>query len=326
MSLYLGENKIADNTSSRIVGEIITSSIPLADPALHLLDGAVINGAGSYAKFVNYIAGLVTDYPDLFVSESDWQSSVSTYGVCGKFVYDNTNNTVRLPKITGFTEGTIDPTVLGDLTEAGLPNIEGKQGGFCTRIGNLYSEGALSVITPSAQAGCSGASASEIRDLVFNASTSNSIYGNSDTVQPQSIKVLYYICIATYPKTQIEVDIDEIATDLNGKADTDLSNMNPTQAVKNTIVGWGMPDYSNGQKFTGTTFTAPSIGFVTVQPAGGVSGTIYVNGNPVGVGSNTTVDSSVQFYVDEGDIITVRSGFTFNGNVGSYFYPLKGVN
>jgi len=206
MSLYLGENKIADNTSSRIVGEIITSSIPLADPALHLLDGAVINGAGSYAKFVNYIAGLVNDYPSLFETETNWQSAVTTYGVCGKFVYDSTNNTVRLPKITGFTEGTTDVTALGDLVEAGLPNIEGKQGGFCARIGNLYSEGALSVITPSSQTGWSGASASEIRDLVFDASTSNSIYGNSTTVQPQSIKVLYYIVIASSVTTNIDIE------------------------------------------------------------------------------------------------------------------------
>ena len=49
----------------------------------------------------------------------------------------------------------------------------------------------------------------------IDASRSSSIYGNSTTVQPQSIKVFYYIVIATTTKTEIEVDIDEVITDLN---------------------------------------------------------------------------------------------------------------
>ena len=62
--------------------------------------------------------------------------------------------------------------------------------------------------------------------ISFDASSSNSIYGNSNTVQPQSVKVLYYVVIATSTKTQIQVDLDNIATDLNGKADVDLTNIN----------------------------------------------------------------------------------------------------
>lgn len=44
--------------------------------------------------------GLYADDPtaDYFATEADWQSEVATTGVCGKFVYDGTNNTVRLPK------------------------------------------------------------------------------------------------------------------------------------------------------------------------------------------------------------------------------------
>lgn len=228
MSLYLGENLISGVATpiqgARNIGQIITSTIPLSDAGLHLLDGSLIQGSGIYADFVTYISGLVSTYPDLFETEANWQTSVTNYGVCGKFVYDSVNNTVRLPKITGFIEGTTDVTALGDLLQAGLPNIEGtlrfSQKGFPLSDAALAS-GALYKISESTNGYFSNQSDSVTRfsTIGFNASNSNSIYGNSSTVQPQSIKVLYYIVIATSAKTDIQVDIDEIATDLNGKAD-----------------------------------------------------------------------------------------------------------
>jgi hypothetical protein len=68
----------------------------LDDAGLHLLDGALISGSGSYSDFVDYIGDLYTDDPtaNYFTDETTWQSTVTTYGVCGKFVYDSVNNTV----------------------------------------------------------------------------------------------------------------------------------------------------------------------------------------------------------------------------------------
>lgn len=223
MSLYLGNNCISAGGSSAFrntnIGEIIQSTLPLTDAGLHLLDGSLISGSGSYSAFVTYIAGLVSSYPDCFCSESDWQTAVTTYGVCGKFVYDSVNGTVRLPKITGFTEGTTDVTALGDLIQAGLPNITVSS---MPSWDGSSSSGALEKIGDTAF--CSYASGGSLDNSRFDASRCSSVYGNSNTVQPQAIKVLYYIVIATSTKTEIEVDIDEIATDLNGKADVDLTN------------------------------------------------------------------------------------------------------
>lgn len=223
MSLYLGNNCISAGGSSAFrntnIGEIIQSTLPLTDAGLHLLDGSLISGSGSYSAFVTHIAGLVSNYPNCFCSESDWQTAVATYGVCGKFVYDSVNNTVRLPKITGFTEGTITPTSVGVLTEAGLPNITIEQ---LPSWDAYSSSGALLKIGDTGFYSFSGGGSLDTSR--FDASRSSSKYGNSSTVQPQAIKVLYYICIATATKTSIEVDIDEIATDLNGKADVDLTN------------------------------------------------------------------------------------------------------
>ena len=261
MSLYLGENLISGQTTlvgeSRNIGQIIPSAIPLTDAGLHLLDGSLIQGGGIYSAFVTHIAGLVSTYPNLFVSESDWQTAVTTYGVCGKFVYDSTNNTVRLPKVTGIIEGTTDVTALGDLVEAGLPNITGtfsdsRSGAVGTHTGcfsNSYNSGTSAVY----DGGISG------HMLDFNASLSNAIYGNSPTVQPQTIKAFYYIVIATSTKTDIEVDIDEIATDLNSKVSTgDLAEVQCVIETYSNGTSWYRV-YSDGWCEQGGYFTGSAI-------------------------------------------------------------------
>ena len=74
---------------SRNIGEIVTSTIPLTDAGLHLLDGTLLSGSGIYAAFVDYIADLYDsgNYTAIFDTEANWQSAVTQYGVCGKFVY-----------------------------------------------------------------------------------------------------------------------------------------------------------------------------------------------------------------------------------------------
>jgi hypothetical protein len=249
---------VVPEQATRNIGEIVTSTIPLTDAGLHLLDGSLISGTGAYADFVTYIAGLVSTYPDLFETEADWQTAVTTYGVCGKFVYDSVNNTVRLPKITGIVEGTTDLTALGDLVEAGLPNITGTWTYFG---GNAYGSDSSLLFTGAIQRdgtastskSSGGGSATATGIASIDASRSSSIYGNSNTVQPQTIKVLYYIVIATSTKTNIQVDIDEVTTDLNGKADNDLSNTTPTvsfaTAMNNAGIRTVVETYQNGSSW-----------------------------------------------------------------------------
>jgi hypothetical protein len=139
-------------------------------------------------EFIDYIADIYTDNPtaNYFTDETTWQQSITTYGVCGKFVYDSVNNTVRLPKITGITEGTTDINALGDLVEAGLPNITG--GNLLhsdLADGSLYGCTNIVRSTDSDKAKFSNGSRSfATQSAKIDASLSNSIYGNSTTVQP----------------------------------------------------------------------------------------------------------------------------------------------
>ena len=64
-------NLVISSGSSRNIGELIQSTTPLTDAGLHLLDGTLISGSGSYASFVTYIAGLVFSHSSLFTTEDN---------------------------------------------------------------------------------------------------------------------------------------------------------------------------------------------------------------------------------------------------------------
>ncbi len=284
-------NNVINSTSgSRNIGEIIASTVPLTDAGLHLLDGATIQGDGSYAAFVTYMAGLVSTYPKCFTTETTWQNTVNAKGVCGKFVYNSSANTIRLPKITGFIEGTVDTNALGDLIDAGLPNITGKHGGADSNDTSV--EGCYYNVGGSTSGSGSGSG----WKVGFDASRSSSIYGNSSTVQPQAIKVFYYIVVATSAKTNIEVNLDNVASDLNNKVD--VSQLADCEVVVET--------YRNGTQW----YRLWSDGWIEQ------GGYIYVS-------SNGQVLSFMKPFQDINYIITAAGTEEQRGNVSFYS---RGIN
>ena len=324
----IGENELSIITNKsdckRNVGEIIEAALPLTDAGLHLLDGSLILGGGIYDEFVQYIAGLVSTYPACFTTEANWQSAVATYGVCGKFVYNSSGDgSVRLPKITGIVEGTTDLTALGDLVEAGCPNITGGWEDQSGGNGAVPKTGAFSGSVGSKGSIGWGTSAGSVSTIDFNASNSNPIYGNSTTVQPQTIKALYYIVVAASIKTDAEVDIDNIATDLNGKADKDLSNIIPTQDVKSEITSWGMPSssYINltmPPAATDTTYTAPANGYISLRiRLATVNSSVVINSQADGSGMRVA-DFAVANNTQCGVVMPVKAGQTVQVYVHDY--------
>ena len=305
-----GELTSTGGGSSRNIGEIVASTIPLTDSGLHLLDGALIQGSGVYSAFVTYIAGLVSTYPDLFTTEANWQSAISQYGVCGKFVYNpstsyyawyntTTDSTVYTTQLTG---GSADFKVFaisdGNVTEIShesaritnnvlyvntdgahdiafkrasssdtqtapsvrLPKYSNKiftGGGTAPVIGNGTT---LGLTNGTSTTGLSGfINNNSISELGTNGNFYGKDVGTSASIAWQnngaqyslgvtndseksglvaqlsnittSLDGYYYIVVATSAKTDIQVDIDEIATDLNGKADTGLSNVPTSKGI-----------------------------------------------------------------------------------------------
>lgn len=282
----------AGTGAMRNIGETVFSLLPLDDAGLHLLDGALISGTGAYAAFVAKIAQLYgngSNIPKYFTTETLWQQSITNYGVCGKFVYDAAANTVRLPKVTGIVEGTLDANALGDLVQAGLPalvsagahthsrgtmEITGALDGYDANRGFCWDSARLSgaFSRTSASTGGSGMSSTSgtCYGINFNASKSwtgatssngnhtHSYNGNvqtSDTVQPQTIKGFLYMVVANSVKTEIEVDIDNVMTDLNGKADIDLNNVSTIS--ESSAVGQQLAQKLNQNQLTNSILELP---------------------------------------------------------------------
>lgn len=162
------------------------------------LNGQVVAINANTQAFLNRLKQIVALYPSLSVTETAWQAAktASAYGQVGKFVIDEEAGTVRLPAVVN-VQGALDLQNLGLTVEAGLPNIEayvdttaqmgGETGAFSVGSANQYFTGAVGQGSDT---------------LTFDASESNPIYGNSDTVQPEAIQYPYFIQIATGQETE----------------------------------------------------------------------------------------------------------------------------
>ena len=121
---------------------------------------------------------------------------------------DTENERIFLPRNNNFVQLTVDTSQVGDSIEAGLPNITGATGG--ARGGGT---GAFSSEGWKLQSVIDGSNTRS--GLVFDASLSNSIYGNSDTVQPAAVKQLLYICVGNTEVTSSITNVTEITTSEN---------------------------------------------------------------------------------------------------------------
>ena len=306
----------AINSVKRNIGELVQSHIPLTDAGLHLLDGSLLSN-GSYSDFITYMAGVYSSNPELFDTEANWQQSVSDYGVCGKFVYDSVNNTVRLPKLSSTGRYLIKSYSSGTSWYRIYSDGWCEQGGSFSGTSITFSKEFIDTNYGFAGVGTDGntAGAANTLNLNYKLTTGCTYYTHGNNgglwrafgyVDISSYKVdpLYqYIVISNSTKTEIEVDIDEIATDLNGKADTDLSNV--IAAGSSTAAGWAMPsgvyeDLTLGA--SGSTYTAPANGWLVVKKnASAQHQELRLTNNANGLigyiissSSNATVSASVQ--------------------------------
>lgn len=340
----------------RNVGEIVQSTIPLTDSGLHLLDGALLSGTGIYATFVTYIAGLVSTYPSLFTTEAAWQTSVTTYGVCGKFVYDSTNNTVRLPKTSSATRYLIDSNMSGTNWYRIYSDGWCEQGGYVSNSTaavpitvNLIKTMTNTNYTVEVQyeGNTTGGAGSDYNNIVgslavgsFVARVDNrNIFwqakGYVDVSSYKADTIYTYIVTANTTKTEIQSDIDEIASDLNLKAGTDLANLNNAGSI--VAAKASMPNQSVYDVLTlganGSSYTAPSDGWFSIGGNDDEIGTcrfvLRNNTTRFGVSSTTTSSISTGWMagvlpVKKGEQVSVYyTGFTSAG-VKFYFVYADG--
>ena len=132
----------------------------------------------------------------------------NTYGIAWYYGIDTENERVFLPRTKWFIQPTGEITEVNSVNEAGLPNITGGTNGYSNK--NVYGAFKINNNVFSSGSGGDGFSAHD-----FDASRSNPIYGNSDTVQPPSINQLLYICVGNTNVESAVTDVVDVTTTEN---------------------------------------------------------------------------------------------------------------
>lgn len=321
--------------SSLPTGFIIPAVGKISDERFTLLDGKTLSRAGTYEAFCNKVVSEVQAGNWFACSEDEYNSDISTYGQCGKFVVSN--DYIRIPTITRFIGATVTLSEIGRTYKESLPNITGK---FSISGGGSYGlEGAFFWITGDENKKDKlnwSAGTGNIENARFSASRSSSTYQDGAKVQPDHTKYPYYMVVSTEGQTaKVDIDINKVYEDLNLKANSDLSNATSVaSSFKEASVGWGVPDYSAGVSVTypvqAKPFVAPSDGvYIATIVVNNVTAILYINGVATGYSqrnANSYRDASSQYIpLLKGDSI-YWSVATPTGTNTSMFYPFKGAN
>lgn len=178
------------------------------------LNGQIVDINTNTQAFLNRLKDITTLHPSLLCTEEEWQSAktMSAFGQVGKFVFNYSGDeivSVRLPRVVN-VQGLFDLQNLGMTVSAGLPNITGKFGtgnynGTWFGGLDLQADGCFrnDIPCPNPNQFLLGDTrGSNTKAFAFDASRSNSIYGNSDTVQQEAIQYPYFIQIATGSETE----------------------------------------------------------------------------------------------------------------------------
>lgn len=256
--------------------------------------------------------------PDM---ESTVQSIYEESGVAWYYVLDVTNKLFKLPRTKfGFT-GLRD--AVGNYVAESLPNLKGTVYGSRFGNGNLAEKSGVFSQSDSSNYSPAGSSSSGDISFVirFNANDSSSTYQDNAPVQQRATQMYLYFYVGQFTQTATEQTAGLNAELFNGKLDLDAGNA--TQTTKETLVGWGVPDWASVIKTTtGTTgFEAPTDGFVVFARGNSQTpSSISINGSDVYPQKRLYVEGTL--LVAKGDVLKD----TASGNIPISFAPLKGVN
>lgn len=217
-------------------------------PGYQYLKIEAVNGGGANMDFPEItLYGkeyLYTDYTAngniLTMSAEAYEYTLARTGVCGGFVIDSASGSVRLPRVVNGTLWGADSSTIGQSLAAGLPNITGDFVGGASTI----SAGAFSAKSGAASKTAGAQFTEKVNSFVnFDASRSNAIYGNSDTVQPPAIRVSWCIQVYNAATDLSEQESANLASLMQTKAQTDFGNV--AENLDFVIESWKASDGSS---------------------------------------------------------------------------------
>ena len=248
-------------------------------------------------------------------------------GVAWYYILDTTNTRFRLPRtkwgFTGVRDG-VGNYIAESLPKPTLIMRTDSSSSTDTDLDAIYGNDGYTATTPINTPG---------PDEYMNRTYTNgnmaymdifhSSYQDGAPVQQRATQMYLYFYVGNYTKSATEQTAGLNTELFNGKMDVSLSNMNASASAKETIVGWGIPDYTAGVSIS-SGYVAVTNGMVLIVRGGGGSYvSLYVDGIRVdGNYSNTTNEGGCMFaFVKKGSTVTWNTG---NISDTPTFFPCVG--
>lgn len=249
-------------------------------------------------------------------------------GAAWYYGIDTENQRIFLPRNDWFEQAASSGA--GEFTEAGLPNITGVINAQPNYHNGRFAFVANGCFTPSTvnQASFNTSVSNDIGNTaMFDASLSDSIYGNANTVQPASVKKLLYICVGNTMVNESEVNV--------AKLTTDVQNLESNKASISDVPALAAPS-SRHESLTigasGTNYTAPAAGYFTMNAAKPNAGQVIFECQSKHIGSSRYVPAGGSFVVasslvQAGDVVTLAYDGTIDTSItgaGFWFVYAEG--
>ena len=219
------KNLAKEVCSSMPIGTII----PVFCSNNYIPEGCLPCDGNEYSEslFPNFYTNYLINEKICTCSYEEYDTEINTYGKCAKFGIDLENKKFKVPKLADgtFIQQAMLDEKLCKCYNAGLPNITGNFS-LGDRCVNLSGQEAFNVPDQSSTyvTGAPISIKGAANTCYFDASLSNEIYGNSTTVQPNSIALRYFIVIANGSINESQIDWSNWAASLSGKMNSDHSN------------------------------------------------------------------------------------------------------
>ena len=298
-------------------------------------DSIICNGApysrALYKDFFDYITtqGWVK-------TEAEWQEIATRDGGFCPFYSDGDGSTTfRVPKFAPYQQIAMKVAQATTYHQAGLPNITGAFGirGIEPEDGKFKGSGCffMDKSFPFTDVHSGNSEYSTAGGIGFSARASNEVYGNSDTVQPESHE--WVMCVVAYGvATNVgSVDMADVLTtvaQVQAKLGTVVKSVNgqkPNNAGNVTIeVRNALPNYSSYVLVSKGDFTPTEDGWLRLED---MSNGDYTGGSVIHKASGAKLFEFFQYRYPGNDtgLLPVLTGETYTvSNTGPvYFHPMR---
>lgn len=248
----------------------------------------------------------------------------SSTGVAWYYVLDTANQRFKLPRENPAREELIQVVrAKGSGTTIGLNDDVTKQtyDGAIQTGRSGYSAGSANLVSVNIASG-----PGYPMGIIEDSTKSGIISDMTDSTSVYKGKKHLYFYVGQFSQSATEQTAGLNSELFNSKVDLDFGNMNPSATAKETINGFGMPDYTAGvSKTWGTDITAEANGCVIAHASASSSTRINAVVNGVTLPFNDLANTgrlSISFWVPKGAVWKVYGGDNSERNI--VFYPCIG--